>query len=51
MTYKGYRIDRKFNVFDLNNKLIIEQAGSVETAKERIDEILEKQHRKEKNKE
>lgn len=50
MTYKGYRIDRKFNIFDLNNKLIIEKAGNFELAKEKIDKILEEEHKR-KNKE
>lgn len=45
MTYKGYRIDRKCNVFDLNNELIIEKAGNVVIAKEMIDKHLEEQHK------
>jgi len=45
MTYKGYRIDRKCNVFDLNNELIIEKAGNVVIAKEMIDNHLEEQHK------
>ena len=45
MTYKGYRIDRKKNVFDLNERLVIEKAESIEAAKAAIDKILESEHK------
>ena len=46
MTYKGYRIDRKCNVYDLNDKLIAEKAGNVELAKEVVDKHLEEMHKR-----
>lgn len=46
MTYKGFRIDRKCNVFDLNDKLVAEKVGNVVMAKEFIDQELEKMHKK-----
>lgn len=46
MTYKGFRIDRKCNVFDLNDNLIKEKAGNVMMAQEFIDQELEKMHKK-----
>ena len=46
MTYKGFRIDRKCNVFDLNDKLVAEKVGNVMIAKEFIDQELEKMHKK-----
>ena len=45
MTYKGYRIDRKCNVFDLNDNLIKEKAGNVMLAQEFVDQHLEEQHK------
>lgn len=51
MTYKGYRIDRKCNIFDLDGNLIMEKAGNVEIAKEEIDKRLEKEHKKKEEKE
>lgn len=46
MTYKGLRIDRKYNVYDLNGKKIAERCGSLEEAKAFVDEYLEQYHKK-----
>lgn len=51
MSYKGFRIDRKFNVYDLNGELLFEntnsqQFSSLDDAKERIDEYLESKHKR-----
>lgn len=44
MNYKGFRVDRKFNVYDLNGNLLFEKIGNFEIAKEKIDKYLETQH-------
>ncbi len=46
MTYKGYRIDKKLNVYDLREKLVIEKAATITEAKEQIDNLLEEEHKK-----
>ena len=46
MRYKGFRIDRKLNVYDLNDKLLIEEVADIEEAKEYIDKHLEYIHKK-----
>ncbi len=45
MNYKGFRVDRKFNVYDLNGNILFEGVGNFEIAKEKIDKYLEEQHR------
>lgn len=42
MTYKGFRIDKKRNVYDLSDKLMAENVESVEKAKELVDEYIER---------
>ncbi len=41
MTYKGFRIDRKFNIFGLKNELLAEKTGNIELAKEYVDRYIE----------
>lgn len=42
MTYKGFRIDKKRNVYDLGDKLMAENVESVDKAKELVDEYIER---------
>ena len=46
MRYKGYRIDRKLNIYDVNDKLVIEEVADLESAKEYIDSHLEAIHKR-----
>lgn len=46
MTYKGYRIDKKLNIYDLREQKIAEKVENIDKAKEIIDAELEKQHKK-----
>ncbi len=42
MTYKGFRIDKKCNVYDLNDKIMAENVESIDKAKELVDDYIEK---------
>ena len=46
MTYKGFRIDKKNSVYDLDNKLLFEKVETTDKAKELIDAFLEEKHKK-----
>lgn len=42
MTYKGFRIDRKLNVFGLKDELLAKEQESLDAAKEFVDDYIDK---------
>lgn len=46
MTYKGFRIDRKLNVFGLKDELLASKQESLDVAKEFVDDYIDRKKNK-----